>query len=473
MIHLSRSDETVALDYREVAPKNACPEMFQLDERGEVKDKANAIGPLAIAVPGVASGIATMVERYGTMKLRGICKFARDQAAKGTLTSPAIRLIIRENRDSSLQKFRRFKPTGEAFLKTTKPVQIRRTFSIPNLARTLDTIVREGMQSLHHGRLANEIVTYLRSKGAILKLEDLEDYSPKIRTPVTGTYRDVEICSIPPPSSGGLAIIETLNIVEGFDLSAMKHNSPETIHTIAEAMKLGYVDRCTYIADPDFVSVPTSKLCSKEHSDRLRSMIDQTSIGSDAFTDLSHGSNTSHLNVMDKEGNVVALTESIECYFGSGILIPEVGLLMNDEMHDFDPEPGRLNSVEPKKRPLSSMGPTILFKDDRPYVALGGAGGPRIISSVVQTILNIVEFGMTLDQAVAAPRFHCQRDKVTVENGIRYNTLKALMTIGHRIETKPRNDLFFGGVQAAMSDSAQGVYLGTADPRRDGIALAF
>lgn len=179
LIHLSRSDETVALDYREVAPKNACPEMFQLDERGEVKDKANAIGPLAIAVPGAASGIATMVERYGTMKLRGICKFARDQAAKGTLTSPAIRLIIRENRDSSLQKFRRFKPTGEAFLKTTKPVQIRRTFSIPNLARTLDTIVREGMQSLHHGRLANEIVTYLRSKGAILKLEDLEEYSPK------------------------------------------------------------------------------------------------------------------------------------------------------------------------------------------------------------------------------------------------------------------------------------------------------
>jgi len=189
---------------------------------------------------------------------------------------------------------------------------------------------------------------------------------------------------------------------------------------------------------------------------------------------LSHdGGNTTHLNVMDKDGNVVALTESIECFFGSGILVPEVGLLMNDEMHDFDPEPRRPNSIEPKKRPMSSMAPTILFKDGQPFLAVGSAGGPRIISSVMQTILNLVEFGMTLEQVVAAPRFHCQRGKITLEDGIGRSTLNALKRLGHKVDTKARRDLFFGGVQAAIFDSATKRYLGTADPRRDGIALAF
>jgi gamma-glutamyltranspeptidase/glutathione hydrolase len=476
LIHLSRSDKTVAVDYREVAPKNSSPRMFKLNAAGEVENDSNAIGPLAIAVPGAASGIATMLERYGSVELRDVCRFACDQAARKTPTSPTMRLIIRKNQTSALEKLSRFEPAGSVFLKTIRPLKVRSRFVIPKLADTLEMIAREGMQSFYHGSLAERIVTYLKNKGAILTQEDFAEYSPEIRDPVSGSYRGVEVRGMPPPSSGGITVIEILNIVEGFDFSTMRHNSPEAVHLIAEAMKLAYADRRSCIADPDFVNVPTSELSSKKHADRLRSMIDRNRVGLsyDASSAFSHdGGNTAHLNVMDKDGNVVALTESIECFFGSGIFVPEVGLLMNDEMHDFDPEPGRPNSIEAKKRPMSSMAPTILFKDGQPFLAVGSAGGPRIISSVMQTILNVVEFRMTLEQAVAAPRFHCQRDKITLEDGIGRSTLNALKKLGHRVEMKARRDLFFGGVQAAMFDSARKRYVGTADPRRDGTALAF
>jgi gamma-glutamyltranspeptidase/glutathione hydrolase len=476
VVHLVRSDETVAVDYREVAPKKAHAEMFELDETGHVKDDSNAIGPLAIAVPGSASGVATLHERYGTMKLADICRFARDQAAGGTPIGRTLGLVLREDRDNSLTKLRRFTPTGMVFLKRGKPLRVGQKFLIPNLASTLDAIVQNGAQSFYNGNLAKEILAYLEKNGGILTEEDFAEYSTRIRKPVTATYRDYEVCGMPPPSSGGISMIEILNIIEGFDLSAMKHNSARATHTIAEAMRLAYADRAACIADPDFVSVPVSELISKKHAVDLRSSM--SALGGELSTGRAEssahgGSNTTHLSVMDREGNVVALTESIECYFGSGILIPQIGVLLNDQMHDFDPHPGELNSIEPGKRPLSSMSPTILFKEGRPCLALGSAGGPRIISSVAQTIINMVEFGMKLPEAVAAPRFHCQENTIILEKESSHSVSNDIRKFGHRIEVKRGPDLFFGGVHATHFDPAKKTFVGTADPRRDGIALAF
>jgi len=476
LIHSARTDETVAVDYREVAPKNAHASMFELDEAGNVKNDSNAIGPLAIAVPGTVSGIATMLERYGTMKLSDICRFARDQAAAGTPIGPALSLIMRENRNNSLEKLRRFNPTGRVFLRGRRPLRVGQKFLIPNLAGTLDAIAQNGAPSFYDGNIAEQILTYLEKNGAILTREDFTEYSTRIRKPVTATYRDYEIRGIPPPSSGGLTVIEILNIIEGFDFSTMKHNSPHAIHTIAEAMRLAYTDGATYIADPDFATVPVFELSSKKHADQLRSKISSYvgELGTRRVESSTHdGTSTTHLSVMDRGGNVAALTESIECCFGSGILVPQVGVLMNDQMHDFDPHPGKLNSIEPKKRPLSSIAPTILFKDGRPHVALGSAGGARIISSVAQTIINLVEFGMKLPEAVAAPRFHCQRDMIILEREISGRALSDMRKLGHRIEIKRGPDLFFGGVHATGFDPANRTYVGTGDPRRDGIALAF
>lgn len=476
LIHLSRSDETIALDYREVAPSAARPGMFELDETGKVRNNSNAMGPLAIAVPGETSGIATMLEKYGTMSLADICRFARDQATKGAPITPAMNFVMRENRDNCLDKFRRYEATGKVFLRKGRHLRTGQRFIIPNLSRTLDAIARDGQQSFYAGQLGERIITYLKKSGAILTQEDLAEYSPRIRTPVTGTYRDFEVRGMPPPSSGGLTIVETLNILEGFDLSKMKHRSAQAIHTIAEALKLGYADREAYVADPDFVTVPMSKLSSKEYADQRRSTIGAKRSGFDLeqVPDPYHeGTSTTHLSVIDEEGNAVAITESIECFFGSGILIPELGLLMNDQMHDFDPLPGRLNSIEPKKRPLSSMAPTLIFKDGKPWLVLGSAGGPRIISSVLQVILNMVDFGMTLQQAVAAPRVHWQRDKIRVETEIPGPISNALRGIGHDVEMTRTRDLFFGGIHAVSLDLASKTYHGTADPRRDGVALAF
>ena len=473
LIHLSGSDETSAVDYREVASENAHPDMFELDSAGHVEGHSNAIGPLAIAVPGAASGLATMLEKYAKLKLRDIAEFARKHATRGSPTGLTLHLIMKENRDDCLEKFRSFRSTGRIFLKRGKPLGVKDVFLIPKLHETLNTIIREEPSTFYGGRIGEKIVSYLKKSGGILTREDFRQYRPKMRTPFRGTYRDFEICGLPPPSSGGLTIIEILNILEKFDLAKTKHNRPETIHLMAEAMKLAYADRATKIGDPDFVSVPTAELASKEYADRLHSLIRIDKSIRETTAPSYEGSGTSHVSVLDKEGNAVALTESIECYFGSGVLVPEVGILMNDEMHDFDPTPGRSNSIQPRKRPMSSMAPTILFKDGRPSLVLGSAGGPRIISSVLQTIVNMVDFRMALQEAVAAPRFHCQGGRIVCEASIDPRTQNSLQRLGHKVQTRNAADLFFGGVHAIAFDHAHRSYTGTADPRRDGIALAI
>jgi len=474
LIHLSRADQTIVVDYREVAPGKATPEMFELSEGGAVRNDLNSIGGLSVAVPGVVRGIAVMVDRYATMRLRSLAVYAQKQASKGSVTSPSLATIMRENRDACQEKFDRFRATGMVFMRNGRPLRAGQTFRIPHLSETLDVVASEGDAAFYSGLVAKQIVDCVGRNGGILTGEDLASYSSLLRKPVLGTYKGLEICGVPPPSSGGLTVIEILNILERLDLANTKHRDAGVIHLIAEAMKLAYGERARVVGDPDYVDVPVKKLISKDHAYELAALIDRKRA---AVFRLDHhhavhgGSGTSHLSVMDGEGNAVAMTESIECYFGSGILVPEVGILMNDEMHDFDPRAGRPNSILPGKRPMSSMSPTIIFKDGEPYLALGGAGGPRIISSVVETIVNLTDFGMSLSDALSTPRFHYERDTLILEEPVQPKTLGRLRKLGHYVETMRAHDLFFGGVHATMFD--KGAFIGAADPRRDGSALSF
>jgi gamma-glutamyltranspeptidase/glutathione hydrolase len=280
--------------------------------------------------------------------------------------------------------------------------------------------------------------------------------------------------SIPAPSSGGITLIEALNILEGFELSGLKHNGTDFIHIVAEVLKLAYADRARYIGDPQFVEVPTVTLTAKRFADVRRGSISPDQVGervAPGTIDAHEGGSTTHFTVIDKDGNVVAATESIECYFGSGVMVPKVGIIMNDEMHDFDPLPGRINSIAPGKRPRSSMAPTIVLKDDSLILSLGSSGGPRIITAVLQVLLNVVDFGMPLIKAVAAPRFHCQESTLSLEGGILQKTQAGLIQRGHSVERKPKLDLFFGGVQAIQI--YEGGITGMADPRRDGTAMGI
>jgi len=472
LVHQASSGNTVALDYREVAPRDAKPDMFQTDEHGNVTDSANSIGYLAIAVPGQLRGYATALEQYGTMSFKQLAKAAIRYASEGYPISKTIGKIFRENRDNATDKIRRFKPLGDVFAPKGTVPKAGQKVVMSQLAASLKRLSEDVNEISYAGSMAEAISRHVKEGHGLLAVEDMEHYEVKVRDTIHGNYRGYDIVAMPPPSSGGITIIETLNMLEGFDLSSMNQNGTSAVHIISECLRLAFSDRGKYIGDPSFVCVPVKELIDKDFAKECRYSVslDKT-IGTVKPGALrSHeGGSTTHLTVIDKNSNVVAATESIECYFGSGVMDPETGIILNDEMHDFDTLPGRTNSVKPGKRPLSSMAPTILFKDGRPVLALGSAAGPRIITATLQVLLNVIDFNMSLPKSVAAPRFHCEESTVFLEGGISAATETGLARLGHPVERKPVLDLFFGGVQA-MHVGARGI-IGMADPRRDGIAM--
>ncbi|HMK83858.1 MAG TPA: gamma-glutamyltransferase [Candidatus Bathyarchaeia archaeon] len=472
LIHQESSGNTVALDYREVAPREAKPDMFHVDEHENVIDSANSVGYLAIAVPGQLRGYATALEEFGTMSFKQLAKTAIRHASRGYPVSKTIGKIFRENRDNATDKIVRFKALGSVFAPKGAAAKTGQKVVMTRLAASLKKLSQHSGELSYSGSIAEAISRHVKEGHGLLSVEDMESYETKVRDTVQGNYRGYDIVAMPPPSSGGITIIETLNMLEDFDLTRMKQNGTRTVHTISECLKLAFSDRGKYIGDPSFVDVPVKELIDKNFAkkrhfsvslDKVNSTVTPAALGS------HEGGSTTHLTVIDRDTNIVAATESIECYFGSGVMDPETGTILNDEMHDFDVFPGRTNSVQPGKRPLSSMSPTILFKDGRPVLALGSAAGPRIITATLQVLVNIIDFKMSLHKSVAAPRFHCEESKIFLEGGISAATETGLGRLGHPVERKPALDLYFGGVQA-IQVSARGT-IGMADPRRDGIAL--
>lgn len=479
MVHMARENKTVAIDYREMAPARAQRDMY-LDEQGNADPRLSQFHGLSVGVPGTVMGLELALNEYGTMTLAQVMAPAIELAEKGFVVSPGLARSL-----SSLKKrLAGWPSTREIFYKkngvTYKPGE--RLVQL-DLAQSLKIIAAEGSKGFYHGALAEKIAAAVVEAGGVMTIEDLANYSAVIRKPVTGSYRGYEIASMPPPSSGGTHIIEILNIMEGYPVTELGHNSAATIHLMAEAMKRAYADRSKYLGDPDFVTVPTTALTDKSYASHLRQTIDQNR--ATPSKSLSPGqpapyesNETTHYSVVDKWGNVVSNTYTLNFSYGSGLVARGTGILLNNEMDDFSAKPGvpngygliggDSNAVAAGKRPLSSMSPTIVFKDGKPFLVTGSPGGSRIITSTLQVIMNVIDHGMNIAEATNSTRIHHQwfPDQLRVEKSLNPDTIRLLRDKGQNVVVKTS----MGSTQSIMITD-EGLF-GAADPRLRGALVA-
>jgi len=476
VIKLANMNEAVVVDFRESAPAGAKADMYKIGEDGKVVNAANVVGGLASGVPGEVAGLLYGLEKYGSKKLTRaqIMQPAINWAKKGIPVTVNLSKIISDE----LVKINKFPATAKLYTNEGLPYETGDTIKNPELAATLELIAKQGKDGFYKGELAKKIVAAVQETGGILTEEDLAAYQPKIRKPVSGSYRGYTIFSTPPASSGGTHVIEILNILENFDMAKLGDGTPASLHVWSEAMKLAFADRAKYMADTDFVKVPLAGLASKAYAKGLAANIDMEkpleSVQAGDPSKYESGSTTS-LSVMDKNGNMVAITKSINYFFGSGVVVPGTGIIMNNHMDDFVPKPGSVNSIEPGKRPLSSMSPTlVLDPDGKPFMTIGSPGATRIIGAVAEVISNVIDHKMPIQQATMAPRFfRMQSGDYNLEGRISINTKNALEKMGHKVVVKGDWDAFFGGVHAVQYDRSKKVLFGGADPRRDGQAAAY
>jgi gamma-glutamyltranspeptidase/glutathione hydrolase len=478
LIWFADTGKIVFIDSREKAPAAATADMFELDENGKVVPDERGFNPVviggrAVAVPGEVAGLLTALETYGSMSRRQVMQPAIDHAGQGITVSPVLASIIAENYEA-LATF----PASEAiFLSDGFPRVAGDTLRNTDLANTLGLIADQGRDAFYHGPVAQSIVDAVQADGGLMTLEDLADFDVTIRTPVSSTYRGFEIISAPPPSSGGTHVIELLNIMENFDLEKMGMNSVESLHAWAEAMKLMYSDREQYMGDSDFVEVPLKGLTSKQYAREQFARIDMNSVmdlpdHGDPWTEES--GSTTHFSVVDRDGNMVAYTKTINHFFASGITTPGTGIVLNDQMDDFDKRPGQANSIAGGKRPLSSMSPTLLLKDGKPFATLGSPGGKRILSTVAMLISNLVDFDMDIQSAINVPRINnYESGPLKIEARIPADVQDGLRQMGHELQVKKDFDLYFGGAQGVVIEHNGRVKHGGADPRRDGKAIGY
>ena len=482
LIHLARQNKTLALDYREMAPSAAHRDMY-LNADGSVDKNRSRFHGLAVGVPGTVMGLVEAQKRYGSLPLATVMRRAIELAENG--------FTVDRDLANSLQRAQprlsRFKDAAEVFYHADGSLyEVGETLRQPDLARTLKAIARRGSQAFYHGEIAQRIVASVNRAGGSMTLADLENYQIKWRQPVTGSYRGYRIASMPPPSSGGTHIVEILNIMENFDIASLGHNSAASMHIMAEAMRRAYADRSEYLGDPDFIEVPVGPLTDKAYAKRLAAQIDPDKASDSRAIKpgltLAHESpQTTHFSVVDRDGNAVSNTYTLNFSYGSGIMAAGTGVLLNNEMDDFSAKPGvanaygliggDANAVQARKRPLSSMSPTLVFAPDSDDVLLvtGSPGGSRIITTTLQIISNVIDHQMNIAEATAAPRFHHQwlPDHITVEKGISVDTLDLLRARGHKIEA---SRWAMGSTQSILK--VEDGWTGASDPRQSsGLAL--
>ncbi|PKL23614.1 MAG: gamma-glutamyltransferase [Spirochaetae bacterium HGW-Spirochaetae-3] len=476
VIKLVNMKEAVVIDFRESAPAASTPDMFKYGEDGKVIGNASVVGGLASGVPGEVAGLLYALDNYGSKKIKRdkIIAPAIEWAERGIPVTVNLASIIQDN----LGKINTFPADAAIYTKDGLPYELGDTIKNPDYAATLKAIAKGGADAIYKGEMAEKIAKAVRDAGGIMTAQDLASYQVKVRKPITGTYRGYSLISTPPASSGGTIIVEILNILENFDLATYGDGTPETDHLWIEALRLAFADRGKYMADADFVKVPLAGLTSKDYAKTLAAKISMDkamgSASADDPTKYESGSTTSFA-VMDKAGNMVAVTKSINYFFGSGVVVPGTGIIMNNHMDDFALKPGHVQSIEPGKRPLSSMSPTlVLDPDGKPFMAVGSPGATRIIEAVAQTISNVVDHGMTIQQAIMAPRlFAMASGAVQLEGRTSVNTVKKLEALGHTVNVRADWDAYFGGVHAVVYDRAAKMLEGGADPRRDGQAVGF
>jgi gamma-glutamyltranspeptidase / glutathione hydrolase len=483
-----RDGRTAAIDYREMAPGRATRNMF-VDERGELIRGANSstVGFRASGVPGTVAGMDLALRRYGSgrMTWSQLIEPARRLAADGfTVSYPLANSLraYRERLNTTAEGRRIFTRNGNFYSAGERLRQ-------PELAQTLARIQRFGAREFYTGRTAQLIAADMSRNNGLIALEDLRNYEARERTPVRGTYRGHEIISMPPPSSGGTMLIEMLNILEGYDLRRMGWSSAERYHVLTEAMRRAFADRAEYMGDPDFSQIPVAQLIDKDYAARLRRTINMNrasssqTIRAGEFNAGGERGETTHFSIVDREGNAVSNTYTINDLYGSGVVITGTGIVMNDEMDDFAARPGtpnlfgliqgERNAIEPRKRPLSSMTPTFVLRPDGSFwFTVGARGGPRIINAVLQTIINVVDHDMNIQQALDAPRIHHQwlPDELIVEPfGLSNDTLRILEQRGHRFSQRPQN---VASCEAVMIEE-RNVRAGASDPRSSGAPVGY
>ncbi len=476
LIHLAADDKETLIDYRETAPAAASRDMF-LDDDGNLDRQREYFSLQSAGVPGTVAGMLYALEKYGTLTRDQVLAPAVALARNGIPVSYSLFFEI----SASAKNLRKNPAATRQFLQPSGyAYEIGDIWRQPDLAWTLNEISANGADGFYRGEVAQRITAEMESGDGLITAQDLANYRVVERQPVRGTYKDFEIVSTPPPSSGGVHIVQMLNILEGYDLQAMGHNSADYVHHLTESMKLAYADRSLYLADPDFVAVPVAELIDKDYAEQQRQRID-SSLATPSV-DIAPGNvlnsestETTHYSVADRFGNVVSNTYTLNFSFGSSIVVPGTGMLLNNEMADFASSPGSANAfgliqgeankIEPGKRPLSSMSPTIVFRDGEPWLATGSPGGSVIISTVLQTILNAMAFDMNIATAAAEPRIHHQwmPDVLRLEEGFSLDTVRLLQAMGQNVDMASRTT---GRTNSIILN--EGWLYGASDTRRPG-----
>ena len=473
-----------ALDYRERAPFAATRDMY-LDANGEVIKDASLVGYKAVGVPGTVAGLALAHKRHGKLPWADVVEPSRKLAAEGFPVSQYLARSLTVKR--TVERLQKFPESWRIFERNGKPYEIGETFVQPELAATLARIQKDPTD-FYRGETAKRIVADVQAHGGMVTAADLAKYEPTIRKPLHSMYRGYEIVTMPPPSSGGVALVEMLNMLEPYDLKSLGWHSAQEVHTVVEVMRRAYADRAKFLGDADFVSVPVAGLMSRSYAEQRRRDIDalratgSKEIG--AGEPAKHESpQTTHFTIIDADGTVVASTYTLNESYGSAVTAPGTGFLLNDQMDDFTSKPGvpnvygliqgEANAIAPQKRPLSSMTPTIVMQDGKVLFAVGSPGGSTIINTVLQVIVNVVDFGMNIQEAIDSPRFHHQwlPDKIKWEPfEFSRDTTDALGKMGHVFEEKPE---LIGDAHAVAVDPNSGERLGASDPRRGGIPIGW
>lgn len=485
LVH-SADGTTQFIDYREVAPAAQDAYTWMEDDKETLKtdqygNPANQRGGLAVGVPGEVAGMEYARENFGSgaVTRQQIMQPAIDLATRGYYCTTYQSGQINDHYSDDMVNYENL---AAIYLdpETGLPKENGDVITNPDLAKSLQQIADGGKDVFYTGEMAEATIAEIEKFGGVMTLEDLANYEVAIREPVSATYRGYEIISCPPPSSGGTHLIEILNILENFDIGSMEVNSAEYCHVVSEAFKAAFADRAAYMGDTDFVDVPLEGLTSKEYAAEQAAKITDESqdwVKGDPFK--HEGQSTTSFSVADKEGNIVTVTQTIECSFGSGIVVPGYGFILNDQMHDFSTDPASVNCVEPGKKPLSSMSPTVVLNaDGTPFMTVGTPGATRIFPTIVQIISHVIDHGMDLQDAINAGRIYDNGngDGICYEsgmpNGVTEETATALQEMGHNVTDKGDYQMFFGGVHGAIY-LEDGTIYGAADPRRDGKALAY
>ena len=486
LLYLAEERKTLATDFRERAPIKASRDMFVRD--GEAVPSLSRTGPLAVAVPGIVAGLVEVQQRYGSLSLAEVMQPAIRLADEGFPVYPHLARAIAYRAEVLGES----DATRAVYYRNDQPLRQDDLFVQKDLANTLRAIAKDGKDAFYTGRVAEAIVAEMQRIGGLLTQDDLDQYSVIDRAPVTGSFQGTRIHSMPPPSSGGVLLVQMLNVLSGFPLQKLGFQTPGATHILTETLRRAFRDRARYLGDTDFVTVPVERLISPAYAQDLRAEIDVSkATPSQGIPQTPTGriesTSTTHLSVIDKDGNAVATTQTVNLYFGSGVMVPGTGIMLNDEMDDFNAQPDHpnafglvgntdANAIAPRKTPLSSMSPTIVTRDGKVELVIGGPGGSRIISSVLQVMLNVLAYRMSLPDAMFATRIHHQwypdRLNLEVQTGSESNGLvEQLQALGHNVkvvEWGPGKRSRFGNIQAIQVDQESGLMTGVSDPRGEG-----